>query len=90
MLDAFLPAQALAPGVVHRGPVGHRRDRRARGHGTTPSTTGADDAVNLDGGGSSTLVYRASGAGAVTVVNNPSDRSARLVPNGLGIRAGQA
>ena len=56
--------------------------------GTLLAEMGADDAVNLDGGGSSTLVYRAPGAGAVTVVNNPSDRSARLVPNAIGVRAG--
>jgi exopolysaccharide biosynthesis protein len=49
---------------------------------------GADDAVNLDGGGSSTLVYREPGAGAVTIVNDPSDPSPRLVPNGIGVWAG--
>jgi len=46
---------------------------------------GIDDAVNLDGGGSSTLVYRGSGANAVTVVNDPSDSSPRLVGNGIGV-----
>jgi hypothetical protein len=49
---------------------------------------GLDDAVNLDGGGSSTLVYRAPGAPDVAVVNDPSDPSARLVPNGIGVYAG--
>ncbi|NMH78165.1 phosphodiester glycosidase family protein [Pseudonocardia xinjiangensis] len=49
---------------------------------------GLDDAVNLDGGGSSTLVHRAPGAPEVAVVNDPSDPSARLVPNGIGVFAG--
>ncbi|MGI9000162.1 MAG: phosphodiester glycosidase family protein [Pseudonocardia sp.] len=49
---------------------------------------GIDDAVNLDGGGSSTLVYRRSGANAVTVVNDPSDSSPRLVGNGIGVYVG--
>lgn len=49
---------------------------------------GADDAVNLDGGGSSTLVVRAPGASTVRIVNDPSDSSARLVPNGIGVFAG--
>ncbi len=55
--------------------------------GTLLSEMGADDAVNLDGGGSSTLVYRKPGAGAVTIVNDPSDPSPRLVPNGIGVWA---
>ncbi|HYH30982.1 MAG TPA: phosphodiester glycosidase family protein [Pseudonocardia sp.] len=46
---------------------------------------GVDDAVNLDGGGSSTLVHQAADAGPVTIVNDPSDPSPRLVPNGIGI-----
>jgi len=49
---------------------------------------GVDDAVNLDGGGSSTLVYRKPGAGSVTVVNDPSDPAARAVPNGIGVFTG--
>jgi hypothetical protein len=46
---------------------------------------GLDDAVNLDGGGSSTLAYRAPGTPATTIVNDPSDPSPRLVPNGIGV-----
>jgi hypothetical protein len=49
---------------------------------------GVHDAVNLDGGGSSTLVYRTTGAGEVTVVNDPSDPSPRLVSNGIGVYRG--
>ncbi|HCT75878.1 MAG TPA: hypothetical protein DGG94_10940 [Micromonosporaceae bacterium] len=47
-------------------------------------TLGADDAINLDGGGSSTLVARMPGATSVSVRNTPSDGTQRLVPNGIG------
>jgi exopolysaccharide biosynthesis protein len=46
---------------------------------------GMDDAVNLDGGGSSTLVLRDQGVTEVKIVNDPSGPSPRLVPNGIGI-----
>jgi Phosphodiester glycosidase len=49
---------------------------------------GMDDAVNLDGGGSSTLVLRDQGTNEVSVVNDPSGPSPRLVPNGIGIYTG--
>ncbi|SFB27152.1 Calcineurin-like phosphoesterase [Amycolatopsis marina] len=45
---------------------------------------GADDALNLDGGGSSTLLAREQGERATSVHNSPSDGGERLVPNGLG------
>jgi hypothetical protein len=45
---------------------------------------GADDAINLDGGGSSTLLARAEGEAAPSVRNSPSDGGERLVPNGIG------
>lgn len=48
---------------------------------------GADDGLNLDGGGSSTLAVREPD-GSIRVVNDPSDSSARLVPNGLGAFSG--
>lgn len=48
---------------------------------------GADSAVDLDGGGSSTMVAREPGDNRVTVVNHPSDGSERPVPEGLGIFA---
>jgi exopolysaccharide biosynthesis protein len=46
---------------------------------------GLDDALNLDGGGSSTLAFRAPGTPATTIVNDPSDPSPRLVPNGIAV-----
>ncbi len=45
---------------------------------------GADDALNFDGGGSTTMVARMPGDKAVSVRNTPSDGSQRPVPNGLG------
>ncbi|MFC7550993.1 phosphodiester glycosidase family protein [Plantactinospora sp. GCM10030261] len=50
---------------------------------------GAHHALNLDGGGSSTLVAREPGAPAVQVENSPSDGSERPVPNGLALYAPQ-
>ncbi|TLW91536.1 phosphodiester glycosidase family protein [Saccharomonospora piscinae] len=46
---------------------------------------GATDVVNLDGGGSSTMVTREPGAARVTVVNTPSDGQPRAVANGVGV-----
>ena len=46
---------------------------------------GDEDALNLDGGGSSTMVAR-SPAGALGVLNQPSDGRQRPVANGLGFR----
>ncbi|MBK0868554.1 phosphodiester glycosidase family protein [Saccharopolyspora sp. HNM0986] len=45
---------------------------------------GADDAINLDGGGSSTLLARPEGGSAPGVRNSPSEGELRPVPNGLG------
>ncbi|MFR9729240.1 phosphodiester glycosidase family protein [Saccharopolyspora sp. MS10] len=45
---------------------------------------GASDAINLDGGGSSTLLAREPGAEAAEVHNSPSDGELRPVPNGIG------
>jgi exopolysaccharide biosynthesis protein len=49
---------------------------------------GATGAVNLDGGGSSTLVSRAPGASRVAVRNHPSGGAERPVPNGIGVFSG--
>ncbi len=46
---------------------------------------GAELAVNLDGGGSTTMVARPLGALANTVRNSPSDGYERPDPNGVGI-----
>ncbi len=46
---------------------------------------GADDAVNLDGGGSTTLVTRDPGAAEVTVRNHPGGGAERPVPDGIGV-----
>ncbi|MEV1144625.1 phosphodiester glycosidase family protein [Micromonospora sp. NPDC049799] len=48
---------------------------------------GAHHALNLDGGGSSTLLAREPGAAAVQVENSPSDGTERAVPNGLALYA---
>lgn len=45
---------------------------------------GADEAVNLDGGGSSTMVGR-NRAGTVKVLNDPSDGFQRWVANGISV-----
>ncbi|AYY14478.1 multidrug transporter [Actinobacteria bacterium YIM 96077] len=48
---------------------------------------GAHDALNLDGGGSSTMVVRDPGTVEHEVVNSPSDGNERLVANGLAMFA---
>ncbi len=45
---------------------------------------GADEALNLDGGGSSTMVAKKK-SGQISVVNYPSDGGQRSVPNGLEV-----
>lgn len=49
------------------------------------SELGVDDSVNLDGGGSSTMVYRETGQSGVTVINDRSGSPPRAVPNGIGV-----
>jgi exopolysaccharide biosynthesis protein len=48
---------------------------------------GARDGLDLDGGGSSTLVLRAPGEPAVSVRNLPSGGRERAVANGIGVFA---
>jgi hypothetical protein len=48
---------------------------------------GADGAVDLDGGGSSTLVARSPHSNHVTVRNHPSQGAERMVPEGIGVFA---
>ena len=46
---------------------------------------GVHDGVNLDGGGSSTLVVRDPGQPTVTVKNMLPTDAQRAIPNGIGI-----
>jgi hypothetical protein len=46
---------------------------------------GVRDAVNLDDGGSTTIVSRLPGRPKLTVLNRPSDGSERRVANGIGL-----
>src|SRR5690606_33991543 len=46
---------------------------------------GAFHALNLDGGGSSTLAIRRAAGRGVEILNVPSDGQQRYVPDGLGI-----
>ncbi|GAA2870236.1 phosphodiester glycosidase family protein [Nonomuraea rubra] len=48
---------------------------------------GAANALNLDGGGSSTMLAREPGSADVQVENSPSDGGERHVPNGLALYA---
>lgn len=48
---------------------------------------GAHNALNLDGGGSSTLLAREPGDAVARVENEPSDGGERPVPNGLALYA---
>ncbi|MBV9024752.1 MAG: phosphodiester glycosidase family protein [Streptomycetaceae bacterium] len=50
---------------------------------------GADGAVDLDGGGSSTLVVRDPNSDKVTVRNHPSHGAERMVPEGIGVFANE-
>src|SRR5262249_60857323 len=46
---------------------------------------GADTGLNLDGGGSTTLVARPLGTNSATVRNTPSDGQERADPTGIGL-----
>ncbi|RCX21043.1 uncharacterized protein DUF2233 [Anaerobacterium chartisolvens] len=46
---------------------------------------GATDAINLDGGGSTTAVARAPGTDSLKVVNTPSESSQRRIENAVGV-----
>jgi exopolysaccharide biosynthesis protein len=48
------------------------------------ASLGAENALNLDGGGSSTMVGHTP-TGQLAVLNSPSDGRERLVPNGIGV-----
>jgi hypothetical protein len=54
---------------------------------TMMTDLGAWSAVNLDGGGSTTIVAREPGGTTAQLENRPSDGAERDVPNGLGLFA---
>ncbi|MDB1088512.1 phosphodiester glycosidase family protein [Streptomyces sp. ACA25] len=68
--------------------------RQAQSGGTTltelailMARLGSHTALNLDGGGSTTLLARDQGGTGTTLVNSPSDGWDRPVPNGLAVTA---
>ncbi|MGW3600702.1 phosphodiester glycosidase family protein [Streptomyces sp. NPDC005167] len=67
------------PGGTGKGGVGIDKEARDL------ASMGVETAVNLDGGGSSTMVARALGEDAATVRNVPSDGHERNDPNGVGV-----
>jgi hypothetical protein len=46
---------------------------------------GAADAMNLDGGGSTTMLARRAGEAGPALVNSPSGGGERSIPNGIGL-----
>lgn len=66
------------------------RSRESRGMtlmelATWMKENGAWNALNLDGGGSTTMVARPQGIEGLSLINTPSDGEERPVPNGIGI-----
>ncbi|RFS81993.1 phosphodiester glycosidase family protein [Actinomadura spongiicola] len=92
-LDPKGPAPRTAAGVSRDGRhlylvVADGRSKRSAGLtvaelASLMDKAGADGAVNLDGGGSSTFVTRTNGKAVVR--NEPSDGSERAVANGIGV-----
>ncbi|MFD0504776.1 phosphodiester glycosidase family protein [Streptomyces chiangmaiensis] len=67
------------PGGTGKGGIGIDEEAREL------AAMGVETAVNLDGGGSTTMVARALGEDATTVRNVPSDGHERNDPNGVGV-----
>ncbi|XVU28699.1 phosphodiester glycosidase family protein [Actinoplanes sp. CA-054009] len=67
------------PGGTGKGGVGIDKEARDL------AALGVQTAVNLDGGGSATMVARALGDDQATVRNVPSDGHERNDPNGVGV-----
>ncbi|MEU5943354.1 phosphodiester glycosidase family protein [Micromonospora sp. NPDC047548] len=67
------------PGGTGKGGVGIDKEARDL------AAMGVQTAVNLDGGGSTTMVARALGDDNATVRNVPSDGAERNDPNGVGV-----
>ncbi|WP_189219700.1 MULTISPECIES: phosphodiester glycosidase family protein [Streptomyces] len=75
--------------VALDGAPEHRRGLTVAETARLMRRLGAQHALNLDGGGSSTLVARRPGARAVSVRNHPSGGAERPVPNGIGVFVGR-
>ncbi|TDD93305.1 phosphodiester glycosidase family protein [Actinomadura rubrisoli] len=96
-LDPKGPAPRTAAGVGRGGRHLYlvvADGRSARSGGLTVAElaglldeAGADDGINLDGGGSSAFVARGPGEPSATVRNVPSDGAERAVANGIGVFA---
>ncbi|MGW2938112.1 phosphodiester glycosidase family protein [Streptomyces sp. NPDC001156] len=67
------------PGGTGKGGIGIDEEAREL------AAMGVETAVNLDGGGSTTMVARALGEDSATVRNAPSDGGERNDPNGVGV-----
>jgi 3',5'-cyclic AMP phosphodiesterase CpdA len=67
------------PGGTGKGGVGIDKEARDL------AAMGVETAVNLDGGGSTTMVARALGENDATLRNVPSDGHERNDPNGVGV-----
>ncbi|MEU0970551.1 phosphodiester glycosidase family protein [Streptomyces sp. NPDC005917] len=67
------------------GAVAYRRGMTIAEVADEMRALGAADAFSLDGGGSTTLVARTSGAKSVSVLNHPTESPARAVANGIGV-----
>jgi exopolysaccharide biosynthesis protein len=63
----------------------HAVGMRMRGWARFLARLGIDHAVNLDGGGSSTMVARTAGGSALAVVNRPSLGHQRRVPDAVTV-----
>ncbi|WP_166355870.1 phosphodiester glycosidase family protein [Phytoactinopolyspora limicola] len=74
--------------VVIDGRQAHARGMSLTELGEFMHGLGAHDALNVDGGGSSTMVVREPGTADHDVVNSPSDGEERSVANGLAVFAG--
>lgn len=71
--------------VVVDGRQSHSTGMNLYELGELMAQLGADDAINLDGGGSSEMVARLPGDTGTTILNSPSDGYERSDANGLGL-----
>lgn len=73
--------------VVMDGRIAESRGMSLPEMGAWLKDLGAVNAVNLDGGGSSTMLAREAGESDLDIENQPSDGNLRPVPNGLALHA---